>query len=356
MPLLPGTHHLKFLVDDQMRLTKDYPTAVDDRDGTLANYVAVPAPSTAPSQQVSTSTSPINSPHFSHPNQYNSFWSDASSGPAYTGKKGEAVWTSEIPLELIAAAAEEEAYLASADSPTSSASGVPAPNIPPAPVLPRHLDKLILNVRPNTVTGPVNTKGNHSSHNDRDRRRAAREREKARREHRDNGRAHRPLRLDTTTTGADPARAGDENSTSSAAGAPPALSLSLPVVTAAGAEVMGASGPPTPPATQSRLVDGPAIADDGSVLPVPSHVVLHHLSTSAIRNGVLAVANTTRYKKKVCIHLRSFTVRVMLTIPTAVYNDHLLQADMTRPRVCVAQPAIQRSYCSLRPPLMSASS
>jgi hypothetical protein len=34
------------------------------------------------------------------------------------------------------------------------------------------------------------------------------------------------------------------------------------------------------------------------VLPVPSHVVLHHLSTSAIRNGVLAVGNTTRYKKK----------------------------------------------------------
>jgi len=41
------------------------------------------------------------------------------------------------------------------------------------------------------------------------------------------------------------------------------------------------------------------LADDASVLPVPSHVVLHHLSTSAIRNGVLAVGNTTRYKKKV---------------------------------------------------------
>ena len=44
---------------------------------------------------------------------------------------------------------------------------------------------------------------------------------------------------------------------------------------------------------------GATIADDASVLPVPSHVVLHHLSTSAIRNGVLAVGNTTRYKKKV---------------------------------------------------------
>ena len=42
-----------------------------------------------------------------------------------------------------------------------------------------------------------------------------------------------------------------------------------------------------------------ALADDGSVLPVPSHVVLCHLGTSAIRNGVLAVADTVRYRKKV---------------------------------------------------------
>ena len=43
----------------------------------------------------------------------------------------------------------------------------------------------------------------------------------------------------------------------------------------------------------------PSTTDDASVLSVPSHVVLHHLCTSAIKNGVLAVANTTRYKKKV---------------------------------------------------------
>ena len=43
-----------------------------------------------------------------------------------------------------------------------------------------------------------------------------------------------------------------------------------------------------------------AVADDGSVLPVPSHVVLHHLGTSTIWNGMLAVADTVRYRKKVC--------------------------------------------------------
>ena len=43
----------------------------------------------------------------------------------------------------------------------------------------------------------------------------------------------------------------------------------------------------------------PALTDDNSVLPVPSHVVIQHLCTSAIKNGVLAVASTTRYRKKV---------------------------------------------------------
>lgn len=40
--------------------------------------------------------------------------------------------------------------------------------------------------------------------------------------------------------------------------------------------------------------------DDNSVLPIPNHVVLNHLGTSAIKNGVLAVATTMRYHQKVC--------------------------------------------------------
>lgn len=42
--------------------------------------------------------------------------------------------------------------------------------------------------------------------------------------------------------------------------------------------------------------------DDNSVLVFPNHTVLNHLATSSIKNGVLAVSATTRYKKKVCIH------------------------------------------------------
>lgn len=44
---------------------------------------------------------------------------------------------------------------------------------------------------------------------------------------------------------------------------------------------------------------GGAAGDDNSILPVPNHVVLNHLTASAIRNGTLAVGTTTRYKRKV---------------------------------------------------------
>ena len=39
--------------------------------------------------------------------------------------------------------------------------------------------------------------------------------------------------------------------------------------------------------------------DDASVLPMPNHTVLNHLSTSSIRNEILATSLTTRYKRKV---------------------------------------------------------
>lgn len=80
----------------------------------------------------------------------------------------------------------------------------------------------------------------------------------------------------------------------------------------------------------AKLPDAPGLADDGSVLPVPSHVVLHHLSTSAIRNGVLAVANTTRYRKKVRELRSALVLRLMPTL-RLVYHDDLLQTHMIHP-------------------------
>lgn len=292
--VLPGTHHFKFIVDDQWRIADDYPTAVDDIDGSLANYVNA----TSPSSVSPSSSSPQPTPHPNQIQQFASFWSDASSTARENGTHREdGGWTTEIPQELINAAAEEENYLASQDSPTTSSS-VPAPNVPPAPALPRHLDKLILNARPQISGAP-------GSPSERDRRREKeRERERRRRERErereGRARAHAPSSLGMTSTTAD---GGDPSGV-------------LPVVTASGTDVSAlapSSPPPTPGPEGGAQLQGhtpskrvantakletPGLADDASVLPVPSHVVLHHLSTSAIRNGVLAVANTTRYRKK----------------------------------------------------------
>jgi hypothetical protein len=41
--------------------------------------------------------------------------------------------------------------------------------------------------------------------------------------------------------------------------------------------------------------------DDNSVLTMPNHTVLNHLATSSIKNNVLAVSVTTRYRRKVSL-------------------------------------------------------
>ena len=319
--MLPGTHHFKFIVDDQWRIAEDYPTAVDDIDGSLANYVnAASSSSVSPS-----SSSPQPTPHPNPIQQFASFWSDASSSVRENGASREdGGWTTEIPQELINAAAEEENYLASQDSPSTSSS-VPAPNVPPAPVLPRHLDKLILNARPQIAGAP-------GSPSERDRKREKeKDKDKRRREREGRSRPHAPSTLGMTSTTAD---GGESNGV-------------LPVMTASGADIsaLGASSPPLTPSeetgaqqpahapskrpTTSAKLENPGLADDASVLPVPSHVVLHHLSTSAIRNGVLAVANTTRYRKKVGGLLCRADLRSLTRLILPVHHDDLLQTDMT---------------------------
>ena len=43
----------------------------------------------------------------------------------------------------------------------------------------------------------------------------------------------------------------------------------------------------------------PLVKDDNSVLTMPNHTMLNHLATSSIKNNILAVSATTRYKSKV---------------------------------------------------------
>lgn len=57
----------------------------------------------------------------------------------------------------------------------------------------------------------------------------------------------------------------------------------------------------------------PAGLDDNSILAVPNHVVLNHLTASAIKNGTLGVGTTTRYRKKVRLFVSTW---VKLTYST----------------------------------------
>lgn len=61
---------------------------------------------------------------------------------------------------------------------------------------------------------------------------------------------------------------------------------------------------PTPPSLPGFLGKpilnaATPMKDDNSVLNMPNHTVLNHLATSSIKNNVLAVSATTRYKFKV---------------------------------------------------------
>jgi hypothetical protein len=295
--VFPGTHHVKFIVDEQWRISDDYHKAVAD-DGSLANYIAIPIPAAGLAPRRA-GAPPANM----------SFWSGGDDDASLTGvaPSDPRGWTGVIPAALVHASAEEEGYLAAQDAAAAAgAPAPPAPDIPPAPALPRFLEKLILNTRPGgpTVAGRDRT--------------AERHRNRAR----DAARAEGGMPV-TTASGTDISRPGFAMSPASP---PPRrrdepLAVRMRAQSLAGAHAL-ASG------TGSGAVH--ALADDASVLPVPSHVILHHLCTSAIRNGVLAVANTTRYRKKVGLRM-CLRVRRKLTGGGAVPNDDLLQAYMSMP-------------------------
>lgn len=392
MYLRPGTHHVRFLVDGSWRVAEDLPTAVDDQ-GSLANYVAVPLTFGS----ASSNSAPIHAPppvqKKKIPGQ--SFWSADSAdgendtkpdprpiahGHAPSQAYTQAKWTNELPPELIEAAAEEEAYLAASAGQFEQSTGnmrvtgfVPAPNIPPAPSLPRHLDKLILNTkmteRPHNGTSSPGTAAGSAVGSGQGGRKERKEKDREREKERDRQRARRPnippppppseigadederlpplpspglptqpeettsATSSTTTSTATPTPHTSVPATPTAPLSPthtppqwqtPTVSTSNPSISIMNAaSPFGSSSLPTssisvptipsdrimPSASRIITIDTanmPAHTDDASVLPVPSHVVLHHLSTSAIKNGVLAVGNTTRYREKVGYFLDYF--------------------------------------------------
>lgn len=257
--LRPGTHHIRFLVDGVSTIAEDLPTTVDD-NGSLANYISVPFPGTTPPSASAQPTAREQAPAPST-GTGQSFFADSE---AQAGQE-DGAWTDKVPWQLECAAEEEEQWLNNSHSHTHNQHQIPPPQHPQAPSLPRHLEKLIMNQKPPTT------------------------------------------RTSSKQGGSSTALFGERGN--------------LPVTTASGTNLSattstgpssGARGSGKSRDGYTKLGDapagvhaGPGLADDGSVLPVPSHVVLHHLGTSAIRNGVLAVADTVRYRKKVSLFVSS---------------------------------------------------
>lgn len=88
--------------------------------------------------------------------------------------------------------------------------------------------------------------------------------------------------------------------------------------------------PPSLPGFLSKPILNAAtlMKDDNSVLNMPNHTVLNHLATSSIKNNVLAVSATTRYRSKVCPQtLYKFETTANLVL---VCHHHHLQAHVCR--------------------------
>ncbi|KAN0060214.1 galactose metabolism-related protein [Thecaphora frezii] len=186
--LPPGTHRLKFIVDDRWRVSRDLPTATDG-DGNLVNYVEIPnvGPAlSAPGEDLPGARE--RAPGTGHTRDRSSKIESKrttmdlveEARKAQAARRGdlddvfgpddapdsEESWTREIPASLLAAQEAEEEYRESLEGGGGSGgegsrtqqhqrgdSGSQAA-LPSPPALPRQLEKVILN------SSPANTAGN----------------------------------------------------------------------------------------------------------------------------------------------------------------------------------------------------
>ncbi|KAJ7162154.1 5'-AMP-activated protein kinase beta subunit, interation domain-containing protein [Mycena filopes] len=234
----------------------------------------------------------------------------AGSGGANGGGKRKckdgAVWTSAIPEALVRAAAQEEAlldaqaqYLEQQQQSASRGRHIvltgfePEATIPGAPRLPRHLERLILNrpspgvVIPRVGTGAGNGGSSGSSVN------------------RVGTREPSPSLRVTTASGTDVSAPVLSMTSASHAGQQQQPMRTPSPGTHRGAAThpqFGNMASPMPAPGRGAVSTGaggtPLIADDPSVLQTPSHAVLYHLCTSSIRDKMMAIGASTRYRQK----------------------------------------------------------
>ncbi|WFC96358.1 hypothetical protein MBRA1_003015 [Malassezia brasiliensis] len=170
--LPPGTHRLKFVVDDRWRISNELNTA-SDGEGTLVNYVEIPhtrerlsdGSSLAPHKQGDAELRPADDPRFADP-----AWASAMDDlrrqhrASLEQRSGEwdelgdeahgadvAHWTTDVPPAVEVAQETEEA-LHEHEMDSNAAALLPMP-----PQLPRQLEKVILNSSPAHAISSINT-------------------------------------------------------------------------------------------------------------------------------------------------------------------------------------------------------
>ncbi|SNX84064.1 related to SIP2 - subunit of the Snf1 serine/threonine protein kinase complex [Melanopsichium pennsylvanicum] len=177
--LPPGTHRLKFIVDDRWRVSRDLPTATDG-DGNLVNYVEIPnvgpahpGPLSAPGEDLpgagtdgnrgernskleskKTTMNLVEEARRAEAMRLDDLFDD-------DAQNQEETWTCEIPAALIEAQEAEEALRDAEESgqlpPQKHSHGDDALPLPPA--LPRQLEKVILNSSPANPSNGTATAG-----------------------------------------------------------------------------------------------------------------------------------------------------------------------------------------------------
>ncbi|UZJ53322.1 hypothetical protein CBS101457_002642 [Exobasidium rhododendri] len=184
--LAPGTHRLKFIVDDRWRVSRDLSTA-SDGEGNLTNYIEVahtgpahPGPLSAPGEDLlavegddskKTKRGAKGMGEIAAHKATMDLMEEARRAEAL--RRGDLLevfgedkvrkeekWTQEIPENIIKAQAAEEAYRIEVESQVESKqhhreSTLPPSNVPVPPTLPRQLEKVILNSSPAAVAGAV---------------------------------------------------------------------------------------------------------------------------------------------------------------------------------------------------------
>jgi hypothetical protein len=89
--------------------------------------------------------------------------------------------------------------------------------------------------------------------------------------------------------------------------------------------------PPSLPGFLGKPILNAAVLmkDDNSVLNMPNHTVLNHLATSSIKNGILAVSATTRYRNKVSLDYHCYAGSVHTSSAHALRS--MLRPSSTNP-------------------------